>query len=85
MPGRYPAPAGGAVVRSIDEKMQVRAPDRTRPVLPATSVAAEKRTPDYVRHCPHSFAALYVATGEVLAEVRLVRTNMKKPDRNSSK
>ncbi|MFH8590088.1 hypothetical protein ACH4GP_37925 [Streptomyces celluloflavus] len=85
MPGRYPAPAGGAVVRSIEEETQVRAPDRTRPVLPAIFAAIEKRTPDYVRHCPHSFAALYVTTGEVLAEVRLVRTNMKKPDRNSSK
>ncbi|MYU50461.1 MULTISPECIES: hypothetical protein [Streptomyces] len=59
-------------------------PDPAR-FLPAIFAAIEKRTPDYVWHCLHSFAALYVTTGEVLAEVRLVRTNMKKPDRNSSK
>ncbi|WP_246040730.1 IS630 family transposase [Streptomyces cadmiisoli] len=69
--GLYLAPPGGAVVLSVDEKTQVQALDRTQPVLPVTCAATEKRTHDYVRHgTTNLFAALNVATGEVLGECR---------------
>ncbi|MGW2514049.1 hypothetical protein ACWC0A_32575 [Streptomyces scopuliridis] len=75
MIGLYLAPPGGAVVLSIDEKTQIQALDRTRPVLPVTFAAGEKRTHDYVRHgTTNLFAALNVTTGEVLGEC--------KPNRN---
>lgn len=44
--GLYLALPGGAVVLSVDEKTQVQALDRTRPVLPVTFAATEKRTHD---------------------------------------
>lgn len=73
--GLYLAPPGGAVVLSIDEKTQIQALDRTRPVLPVTFAATEKRTHDYIRHgTTNLFAALNVGTGEVIGEC--------KPNRN---
>jgi transposase len=75
--GLYLDPPGGAVVLSVDEKTQVQALDRTQPVLPVTFAATEKRTHDYVRHgTTNLFAALNVATGEVLGEC--------KPNRNGA-
>ncbi|WP_245991464.1 IS630 family transposase [Streptomyces spongiicola] len=73
--GLYLDPPGGAVVLSVDEKAQVQALDRTQPVLPVTFAATEKRTHDYVRHgTTNLFAALNIATGEVVGEC--------KPNRN---
>jgi transposase len=67
-------PPGGAVVLSVDEKTQVQALDRTQPVLPVTFAATEKRTHDYVRHgTTNLFAALNIATGEVLGECKPTR------------
>lgn len=75
--GLYLAPPGGAVVLSVDEKTQIQALDRTQPVLPVTFAATEKRTHDYIRHgTTNLFAALNVATGEVLGEC--------KPNRNAA-
>jgi transposase len=55
----------------------VQALDRTQPVLPVAFAATEKRTHDYVRHgTTNLFAALNVATGEVLGEC--------KPSRNGA-
>ncbi|MET7616970.1 IS630 family transposase [Streptomyces sp. NPDC005408] len=72
--GLYLAPPGGAVVLSIDEKTQIQALDRTQPVLPVTFSATEKRTHDYVRHgTTNLFAALNVATGEVIGECKSSR------------
>ncbi|MFE3520130.1 IS630 family transposase [Streptomyces sp. NPDC059161] len=69
--GLYLAPPGGAVVLSIHEKTQIQALDRTQPVLPVTFAATEKRTHDYVRHgTTNLFAALNVATGEVIGECK---------------
>ncbi|UIX29907.1 IS630 family transposase [Streptomyces sp. GQFP] len=69
--GLYLAPPGGAVVLSIDEKTQIQALDRTQPVLPVAFAATEKRTHDYVRHgTTNLFAALNVATGEVIGECK---------------
>jgi transposase len=67
--GLYLDPPGGAVVLSIDEKTQIQALDRTQPTLPITFDATEQRTHDYVRHgITNLFAALNVATGEVLGQ-----------------
>ncbi|MDG4532455.1 IS630 family transposase [Streptomyces sp. AV19] len=69
--GLYLDPPGGAVVLSVDEKTQVQALDRTQPLLPVTFAATEKRTADYVRHgTTNLFAALNVATGEVLGDCK---------------
>ncbi|WSB25602.1 IS630 family transposase [Streptomyces sp. NBC_01788] len=69
--GLYLDPPGGAVVLSLDEKTQVQALDRTQPVLPVTFDATEKRTHDYIRHgTTNLFAALNVATGQVLGECK---------------
>nr|WP_243715159.1 IS630 family transposase [Micromonospora sp. KC207] len=69
--GLYLDPPGGAVVLSIDEKTQIQALDRTQPLLPIEFDATEQRTHDYVRHgTTNLFAALNVATGEVLGQCR---------------
>jgi transposase len=69
--GLYLDPPGGAVVLSLDEKTQIQALDRTQPLLPIEFDATEQRTHDYVRHgTTNLFAALNVATGEVIGECR---------------
>ena len=67
--GLYMSPPENAIVLSVDEKSQVQALDRTQPLLPMTPGQAERRTHDYVRNGTTSlFAALNVATGEVLGK-----------------
>jgi transposase len=67
--GLYLDPPGGAVVLSIDEKTQIQALDRTAPTLPLNVGVTAKRTHDYKRNgITNLFAALNVATGEVLGE-----------------
>jgi transposase len=67
--GLYMNPPGNAVVLSVDEKSQIQALNRTQPVLPLRIGETEKRTHDYDRHGTISlFAALNVATGEVLGK-----------------
>jgi transposase len=67
--GLYMNPPENAIVLSVDEKSQVQALDRTQPLLPMTPGQAERRTPDYARNGTTSlFAALNVATGEVIGE-----------------
>ncbi len=67
--GLYLDPPDGAVVLSVDEKTQVQALERTQPLLPISFSKSEKRTHDYVRHgTTNLFAALDVATGEVIGE-----------------
>jgi transposase len=59
------------VVLSLDEKTQIRALDRTQPLLPIDFDATEKRTHDYVWHgTTNLFAALNLATGQVIGECR---------------
>src|SRR4051794_25784583 len=72
--GLYLDPPCAAVVLSLDEKTQIQALDRTQPLLPIEFDATEKRTHDYVRHgTTNLFAALNVATGEVIGECRSSR------------
>jgi transposase len=67
--GLYLSPPERAVVLCVDEKPQVQALDRTQPVLPMAPARTERATHDYVRHGTTSlFAALNVATGEVIGE-----------------
>jgi transposase len=73
--GLYLDPPGGAVVLSIDEKTQIQALDRTQPLLPLDFGLTEQRTHDYKRHgTTNLFAALDVATGQVVADCHPRRT-----------
>jgi transposase len=67
--GLYLNPPDKAVVLCVDEKSQVQALERTRPVLPLRPGIPEKRSHDYVRHGTTTlFAALEIATGKVTGE-----------------
>lgn len=67
--GLYVSPPERAVVFSVDEKSQVQALDRTQPGLPLKKGRAGTMTHDYKRHGTTTlFAALNVATGEVLGD-----------------
>jgi transposase len=68
--GLYLDPPTKAIVLCLDEKSQIQALDRTQPLLPLAPGIAERRTHDYARHGTTSlFAALDVATGEVIGEL----------------
>lgn len=67
--GLYLNPPDKALVLCVDEKSQVQALDRTQPMLPMGLGYVEGVTHDYVRHGTTTlFAALDVATGEVMAK-----------------
>lgn len=67
--GLYVAPPERAIVFSFDEKSQIQALDRTQPGLPLKKGRAGTMTHDYKRHGTTTlFAALDVATGEVIHE-----------------
>jgi len=69
--GLYMDPPEKAMVFSFDEKTQVQALDRTQPSLPMKPGRAGTMTHDYKRHgTVDLFAALNVATGEVLTDYR---------------
>lgn len=69
--GLYLDPPEAAAVFSFDEKTQVQAIDRTQPSLPMAPGRAGTMTHDYKRHGTLDlFAALNVATGEVLHQTR---------------
>ena len=69
--GLYLNPPARAVVFSFDEKTQCQALDRTQPSLPMKSGRAGTMTHDYKRHGTIDlFAAMNVATGEVLTDLR---------------
>jgi transposase len=66
--GLYMAPPTNAVVFSLDEKSQIQALQRAQPILPMDFGQPARRTHNYVRHGTLDlFAALNVATGEVIA------------------
>ena len=67
--GLYLNPPDRALVLCVDEKSQIQALDRTRPLLPLRPGQVERRTHDYVRHGTTSlFAALDAKTGQVIGQ-----------------
>ena len=65
--GLYLDPPDRALVLCVDEKSQIQALDRTRPLLPMRPGQVERRTHDYLRHGTTSlFAALDAKTGRVI-------------------
>lgn len=69
--GVYLNPPDKAVVLCVDEKTSIQALDRTQPALPMRPGQVERRTHDYKRHgVTDLFAALNVATGQVLHQTR---------------
>jgi transposase len=67
--GLYMNPPTHAVVLCVDEKSQIQALERSQPLLPMRPGQPERRTHDYRRHGTTTlFAALDVATGEVIGE-----------------
>ncbi len=66
--GLYMNPPDHAVVFSFDEKSQIQALERAQPILPMDIGQPERQTHNYIRHGTLDlFAALNVATGEVIA------------------
>jgi transposase len=66
--GLYMNPPDHAVVFAVDEKSQIQALQRAQPILPMDFGQPERRTHNYIRHGTLDlFAALNVATGEVIA------------------
>ena len=74
--GLYLDPPERAVVFSFDEKTQVQALDRTQPSLPMKRGRAGTMTHDYKRNgTTDLFAAMNVATGEVIYDTRKRHTS----------
>jgi putative transposase len=69
--GLYLNPPDKAMVLCVDEKTQIQALDRTQPLLPRGLGYDVGVTHDSIRHATTTlFAALDVATGEVLTQCR---------------
>lgn len=67
--GLYLNPPDQALVLSVDEKSQIQALERTQPMLPLRPGNIARHTHDYKRNGTTTlFAALNVATGEVIGE-----------------
>jgi transposase len=68
--GLYLNPPERALVLCVDEKSQIQALDRSRPILPLRPGVPQRQTHDYKRHGTTSlFAALDVATGKVIGSL----------------
>jgi len=73
--GLYNDPPERAAVFCFDEKTQCQALDRTQPSLPMKPGRANTMTHDYKRHgTVDLFAAMNLATGEILHDVRATHT-----------
>jgi len=69
--GLYLAPPDHALVLSLDEKSQIQALDRTRPLLPVRPGLPAHQTFDYKRHGTTTlFAALDMLTGAVITRFK---------------
>ena len=69
--GLYMNPPANAVVFAVDEKSQIQALERAQPILPMDIGQPERQTHNYLRNGTLDlFAALNVATGEVLARCK---------------
>lgn len=69
--GLYLNPPVNAAVFAVDEKPQIQALNRTAPNLPMLPTTPQRATHDYVRNGTIDlFAALNIATGNVISELR---------------
>jgi len=67
----YMNPPVAAAVFAVDEKPQIQALNRTAPTLPMLPTTAARATHDYVRNGTCDlFAALDIATGKVITDIR---------------
>jgi transposase len=74
--GLYLNPPEAAAVFAVDEKPQIQALDRTAPTLPMLPGTPARATHDYLRHGTLDlFAALNVASGTVITELRPSHTS----------
>jgi len=74
--GLYMNPPVAAAVFALDEKPQVQALNRTAPTLPMLPTTPERATHDYERNGTCDlFAALEVATGKVITDIRKSHTS----------
>jgi len=74
--GLYMSPPVNAVCFAVDEKPQIQALNRTSPILPAMITVAERATNGYKRNGTLDlFAALNLASGEVLASLTKTHTS----------
>ena len=74
--GLYMNPPVAAAVFAIDEKPQIQALNRTAPTLPMLPTTPERATHDYERNGTCDlFAALNIATGAVIADIRARHTS----------
>jgi transposase len=74
--GLYLNPPVAAVVFALDEKPQIQAIDRTAPTLPMLPTTPKRATHDYERHGTCDlFAALNVASGTVITDIRHTHTS----------
>lgn len=68
--GLYLNPPERALVLCVDEKSQIQALDRTRPILPMRPGVPAWQTHDYIRNGTTSlFAALDIAPGKVISSL----------------
>lgn len=75
--GLYLNPPENALVLCVDEKPGIQALDRTQPLLPLRAKKPRSWTNEYVRHGTQTLlAALEIASGQVLAEVKQRRTSV---------
>ena len=74
--GLYLSPPVAAVVFAVDEKPQIQALNRTAPTLPMLPTTPARATHDYQRHGTIDlFAALDIATGTVITDLRKTHTS----------
>ena len=74
--GLYMNPPVAAAVFAIDEKPQIQALNRTAPTLPMLPTTPARATHDYQRNgTVDLFAALEIATGKVITDIRARHTS----------
>jgi transposase len=74
--GLYMSPPVAAAVFAVDEKPQIQALNRTAPTLPMLPTTPARATHDYERNGTCDlFAALNVATGTVITDIRKSHTS----------